>query len=781
VEKPGHKGFDRVVRTVCSPDCTGTCGVNAFVKDDRIIKLEPAEYPDPKYQRICLKGIAMATERLHHQRRLTSPLIRKGNRGEGKWKKVTWSQAYDYIGKKLNHNIDRFGARSNAWINSAGNYGYRSMSSHKRVANCLGGTHFTTMSLSSDWAGYMGYFSALGEFGRANDISEIPGARYVLSVGRNMADTAHSEMHFLFDAMENGTKFVMVDPRFSRSAAKADEWVPIRPGTDTALALGMINVVINENLHKESYIVKHTNLPYLVRRDTQQLLRVRDLDGGDSQECLVIDSHSGLPVPVSQTQSPSLKGQVGISTHSGDMLDCETAFECNWRHWQSFTPEKASTICEIPAEQIRHLAKEYACTEPAWIWLGQGSQRYFHGHLTFRAWITLAALCGNIGKDYAGVNLMDGPMMNLYKEPPAEWIAPGGKEGHTLPGTRLMEVLTTDDPYPIRSLWTAATGFGTQTPFFERFIHEALPRLDLFAVSEQVMTGAAEYADVVLPCVSYYEDDWDLVASAESWFMQLRRRAVPPMGASRNDFDIYKGLCEHLGQGEDWQIDAQESCRKILSSHHNPVINRIDWNELKNKGIVMLDVERPYTPYRDMTFPTPSGRIELYQEQFVDLGEAVLTYKEPLEGKYSKDSKKFPFQLITYKHVHSTHATHTILPLINAVLPGPLLEISPSDALALSIEEGDLVEVFNDRGSFKLHTTLSNSTRPGVLAMTQGWWKLHFVEGHPASLGHIPENKAQNRVVENNVPLWDIHCNIKKVNQANQNSKTEGKNHVPQK
>ncbi len=752
-----------MVRTVCSPDCTGTCGVNAFVKDGRLIKLEPASYPDPRFERICLKGIAMATQRLHHPDRLTHPLIRAGARGEGKWRRVSWKEAYAYIGERLNRNIEKYGARSNAWINSGANYGYRAMTSSKRVANCLGGTHFTTMAVSSDWAGYIGYFSILGDYGRANDISEVTGARYLISAGRNMADTAHSEMHFLFDAMENGTKFVMIDPRFSRSAAKADEWVPIRPGTDTALVMGMINVIVTDGLMKSDYAVRHSNAPFLVRSDNRAMLRARDLseDGGDAY--MVWDEAIQRVSTVSDATAPRLMSRCVVTGVDGAQIECRTAFDALWEGLSDFTPEHASSVCGVPAEQIRRIAREYATTEPAWIWLGQGSQRYHHGHITFRAWITLASLCGNIGKPYAGASLLDGPLFTMFKTPAPDWLSPGGKEGHSLPGSRLMQTLVDDDPYPVRSLWTAATGFATQTPFFARFVKEALPRLELFVVSEQMMTGAAEYADVVLPCVSYFEDDWDLVGSAESWFMQLRRRAVDPVGESRNDFDIYGGLCEHLGIGEDWRMTPEESCRQLIDTHPAPIINGLDWDTLCRDGIVSLPVERPYTPYRDMKFNTPSGRIELYQEQFADLGEEILVYKEPLEGARSPGADKYPFQLISYKHVHTAHGTHVMLPLIQEVLPGPRVEIAVTDAERIGITEDDLVEVFNERGSFQARATITNALQPGVLGLAQGWWKKHFHAGHPSTLGHVPVNAVQSRVIETNVPLWDIHCQIRPV------------------
>lgn len=121
----------------------GCCGVNAFVKDDRIVKLEPVTFPDERYNRICLRGIAMATERIHHESRLTHPLIRVGERGEGKWRKVSWDEAFDYIAERMERIARTDGWRSNAWITMGGNYGVRAATAPTRVSNSVGGTLFS--------------------------------------------------------------------------------------------------------------------------------------------------------------------------------------------------------------------------------------------------------------------------------------------------------------------------------------------------------------------------------------------------------------------------------------------------------------------------------------------------------------------------------------------------------------------------------------------------------------------------------------------------------------
>jgi len=756
---------DRVVRTVCSPNCMGTCGVNAHVKDDLIVRLEPADFPDAAYKRICLKGIAMATQRLHHPDRLTHPMIRNGPRGSGQWRKISWEEANAYIAERLTKVRDEYGARANAWINAIGNYGFKAYTSTARMANSMQGSYFTSLMLSGDFGGSIGLISTLGVFVASNDISEIGGAKYLLNVGRNCADTAHSEMHFIFDAQEQGLKHVVVDPRFTRTAAKSDEWVAPHPGSDIAFALGLIHVIVRDNLIDLPYVLRHTNAPFLVRRDTRALLRERDLRPGGSEAFMVWDAVSGAPTPVSEASELTLRGVWQLTAADGTALECCTSFEANWAVWQRYTAVYAQSLTGVPAEQIERVAREYATSPAAWIWLGMGPQRYYHGHLTYRAYVTLAALCGNIGKPYAGVNYMEGASFAMGIAPPPEWMSPGGKTGSTLPGTRLLEIIRDGQPYPVKSLWTAAIGFGSQTPFFKRFVEEALPQLELFAVSELVMTEAAQWADIVLPCVSYFEDDWDLVGGGENWIMQLRRRAVPPVGESRNDIEIYSGVARLMGEGEHWQIDPEQSCKELLAKNLDPRIASVDWETLKRDGVARVEVPRPYTPFRDMQFRTASGRIELYQEMFVDVGEETLDHKEPLETV--REDSTYRLRLLSVKTVHSAHAQHTILPAIKEVMGDPRLEIATADALPRGIADGDWVTVFNERGRVTLQASVADHMRPGVMCITQGFWRRHFRDGHPQDLiGRVPDNPVQTRMMETNNPLLDVLCDVKRASQV---------------
>ena len=739
---------------MCSPNCEACCGVNAFVKDERIYKIEPAEFPESHHRRICLRGMAMAVQRLHHADRLLHPLKRIGARGAGRWEPISWEQALDEIAAKLDQIVRRYGAAGNAFMTMTGNYGFKSMTAAARIANSLEATLFTNHGMMGDLGAMMGYLPSLGVPTVANEHADLPHARYVLVLGRNPADTAHSEMHYLFDALENGARLCVVDPRFTRTAAKADEWVGVRPGTDAAFVIGLINVLIADGLVDAAYIRRHTNAPFLVRPDGR-LLRAADA-GLPGEDFVVWDEARAALCPSREATAARLAGAATLVLADASRIECRTAWDLMCEVWAPYTPERVADLCEIPAEQVRRVARDYATIHPAWIWIGAGLQRYHHGHLAHRAAITLAALTGNIGKPYAGVNCIDGALFQLWYFAPEAWLAPGGRTGKRLPGTRMIESIANGEPYPVKSLWLQAYGFATQAPNVGRFLREALPELDLFIVTEQLMTEAAEYADYVLPCVSYFEDDEELVAGATDWYLQLRRRAVAPVGESRNDYQIFGAIAARLGRGEGWDMSAREAYRFVLGNHRNRMFQQVDVAALERDGVVALPIERPHIPFRDLKFPTPSGRIELYVEALMPHGEQMLVFREQFESARSPKAAQYPLTLMSPKQVHTAHSQHTMLPWIRELVPAPRLEISPSDAALRGIVDEDLVRVWNDRGRLLVHALVNPGVKAGTLVIQQGWWRRHFRAGHYADLGHVVPNPAQDAIIETNYPVWDV-------------------------
>lgn len=763
---PGTVKADKVIRSVCSPNCTGSCGINVHVKDGKLLKIEPAEFPDPRYKRICLKGISMAMQRVDHPDRVRYPMLRKGVRGGGDWQRVTWDQAFDHLAEKLTRIAGEYGPEANSWISMTGNYGIISMMVSARVANCLGGTAFTNLGIMGDLGANMGFLPTLGVHQESNEWPDIVGSKLIILFGKNIADTAHSDIHFMFDAMEKGARVVSIDPRFSRTSTKADQWIPIRPGTDAAMILAMMKVIIDAGLHDRAYLSRHTNSPYLVREDTGALLRMDAIDPAAGRDYVVLDAASGLPVPATTASAPILDWRGGVPVPGGERLQCRTGFNTLLESLREFTLEKAQAITEVPGNVIRDLALEYARTDPASLWIGQGTQRYFNGHQSFRALITLGAVTGNIGKRHAGVSWGGGSLLRLIFATPPAWLMPGGRTGRVYPGTRIHDIIGAADPYPIKSLWAHNYGFGTQTPRRNRFINEVLGHLDLFVVSEQVMTQAARFADVVLPATTYYEEDADVVASWNNMYVQLRTRAIDSIGEAKSDWDIFKGLCERMGQGEHWQMSAMEACEFIMKNATDPMFRNMDWDALVRDGVQRAAIGKPHVPFSDLKFPTPSGKVEVYTETLVQHGQGVPTFEEPMEGNRQDKARRYPLTFMSNHAMYSVNAQHMILPWIREVAPEPRVEMHPEDAAARGLKDGDAIKVFNDRGFFKAHVNVTEGIKPGALNLGQGWWPEHFIEGHYADLTHMPLNAAQETILESNYPVFDCLVEVERCAEA---------------
>ena len=239
----------KLVRTACSPNCVNSCGHLVHVKNDKIVKVEPASFPDPRYNRICLKGISNAMQRTYSPDRVKYPMMRVGERGSGKWKRISWDEAYDYLAKKITQIQKKYGDGAMAWMSMTGDYGVFGQLISHRIANVMKGTILTNLGIMGDLASNIGFFPATGMLQDAHAWPDLMNSRLAIFLGCNYAETALNDIRFVWDAKENGMKLVVVDPRFSNTAAKADQWISLRPGTDGAFMLGMANVILKRNLH----------------------------------------------------------------------------------------------------------------------------------------------------------------------------------------------------------------------------------------------------------------------------------------------------------------------------------------------------------------------------------------------------------------------------------------------------------------------------------------------------------------------------------------------------
>ncbi|MDO8690742.1 MAG: molybdopterin-dependent oxidoreductase, partial [Dehalococcoidia bacterium] len=590
------------VRTVCTPNCCNTCGILAHVESGRIVKVEPAPFPDPRYTRICLKGLA-SLERQYHPQRLKQPLRRAGERGGGRWDPVSWDVALGEIASRLGEIAARHGPRSVAFATLTGSYAFLASRAANRFASAFGGCVPTRGTIMGDNAGNMGMAQVLGRT-TAHEPDDWANSRFIILWSRNMAETYMNDFRFILDAREKGARVIAIDPRFTPTAAQCDEWIPVRPGTDTALALSMMQVIIKEGLHDRDFMARYTVGPFLVRSDDGRFLR------DEAGQPVAWDTAKGQAVSVGEAIEPALTGRYVVKG-----LSCSPAFQRLADLVAGYAPDRGEAITGAPAETIIRLAREYATSKPANILLSQGGQRYYQGHQFYRAGVTLAALTGNLGTPGGGASsIFIWPMQSLSGVQRFDF--PDGKRYTPLPGMMLYDGIDTGDPWPIRAAWFIGYNFVNQAANPNRMIKQLFPKLDLIVVSEQLMTATAQYADYVLPVTTFYEAD-DLVLPYDNLHVQVQQKVVEPERECKADIEIFGELARKMGLGEYFKNTTEQFLRDFLASGE-PLLEGITLERLREEGAIRLNLPMPFVPFAERAFPTPSGRAEFYLERLAE-------------------------------------------------------------------------------------------------------------------------------------------------------------------
>lgn len=728
----------RLVRTVCDPNCHANprCGIVAHVEEGRITSIEPGSFPLPEYdRRICLMGMSRL-EYQYHQDRLRYPLQRIGERGEGKWRRISWDEAFNILVERLGEIAVKFGSRSVAFYTGTGAFGVLTKGAPHRFAAVFGGT--ATRPGGIDYGVPKGLEYAFGvpasTFFRpgGHEYADAVHSRMIILWGGNAADTRFVDFRFVLEAQRRGAKVVCVDPNRSATAGKADQWISLRPGTDTALALSLLHEIFAQGRQDDAFLRKHTNAPFLVRADTGCFLRQDDVVPGGSSSYMVWDAMSQRSVSHLEARHSAMTGRYEVFPVGGTGVECVPALQLLLDLSRSYLPERASVITGVPAHDIRDLAREFTSQKPASIRLGFGVDRWYYSDYTARAVANLVVATGNIGVPGGGVSVHDGS----YPQPVNQraFRSPDGREAATLDIVSLMNAIEHGTPYPVKALWVSAANLLNQTAANrKRAMGSIVPALELIVVVDHFMTDTAEVADIVLPACTIFERP-DLVPGM---FLQLQQKAVEPEGESKSDFDIFAGLATRLGLGAYFDRSPEDYLSEMIATD-DPLLAGITLERLQREGAVFLNRPRePYVSFRDLKFQTPSGRIEIYKEELLKFGAELPCYREPIEASpESALFKRFPLVLLFSHSKHRIHSTFANMPTIKKLEPEPVLEVHPVDAQHRGIVPDQLVRVHNDRGSVMLRCRFNGDLRPGVVVITEGSWVKDFPGGDPYSLTH---------------------------------------------
>jgi anaerobic selenocysteine-containing dehydrogenase len=657
------------VKAVCPHDCPDTCGMVVTVDPatNRAVDLR-GDKEHPFTRGFLCQKVTNYLDRVYHPDRLLYPLKRVGLKGEGKFARIGWDEAIRTI-------ADRFRAIAASadgpqailpysYAGTMGKLMYGSLDRrffHRLGASLLDRTICAT-------AGAVGCDITLGTRAMIDPEAAV-NARYIVNWGSN---TAVTNIHFWkveHEARKRGARIVTVDPYKSPTAAKSDWWIPIRPGTDAALALGVMHIIFRERWEDEDYLKNH----------------------------------------------------------------CVGANELRERVRTGYDPATVSHITGLSVAEIERFAREYGRAResfggPALIRVNYGLQRHGGGGMAVRTITCLPALTGDWRHAGAGAFLSTSklyPFDDHYLTRP-DLIPPGTR---TVNMVNLAEALHGELPGPpVRALYVYNSNPAAVNPDQSR-VHSGLAREDLFTVvHDQFRTDTADFADIVLPATTQLEH-FDIHNSYGHLYVQANNPAIAPLGESKPNTEVFRLLGRAMGfEPELFDTPDEELARRSLQEPEGSATGRFAGITLEatRAGPVRLNVPQNWAPFATGEFPTPSGKCELYSDREARAGRDPLPhYIPPHEDPQTKPelAAKYPLQLLTPPSPSFLNSTFVNVDTLRRSAGEPALEIHPSDAARRNITDGQTVSVFNGRGRFRAKAVVAETVKPGVVVSLGLWWR----------------------------------------------------------
>jgi len=647
----------RVIRTVCR-ECGVRCGMLVHVQEGRAIKVESVSGPLKLMDELCPKAEA-SLERLYHPARLLYPQKRVGERGEGKWQRITWDEALDTIAQKFIIAKDRYGAES---VVLAKGYYDRRADFVSRLGNTFGTPNVTSIDNTCYIPSASGRLITYG-FDGIPDLSGRPDC--ILCWGSS-ADPP----------LKPGGKLIVVNTLETEAAKRADMWLRPRPGTDLALALGMLHVIVNEKLYDKDFVDKWTAGFDKLEKHIQQYPpeKVAEITWIPSEKII-----EAARLFTSYRYACLMNGNASEDTYNS--TQCARAFSI------------IQAICgllDIPGGTVN-----------------------VEGTILFEA-TAEDILRNKLPKEQEAKRL---GVEAGYLPPDDLWDSIVCKPAEIRP-QHVMTAIFEEKPYPVQVLGV----FGSNpllTWSNSRRVYEALKKVNFLVVADLVMTPTAAMADFVLPVASYLESDAVIVSGTGMGVFHLQaQQRVAQIGECRSIPEMIIGLANRLGLGEYFGKDLHT----FLDNYLTPM--GMTFDELRRRPSVISSTIR-YRKYSERGFNTPSGKVEIYSSLCEQWGyEPLPIYHEPEETPVSAPElvNEYPLILTSTHEANYVHSQDRYLEGLRKHKPNPLVVIHPETAGRLGISEGDQVFIENKRGRIKQIATLSEGVDQRVVSVGYCWW-----------------------------------------------------------
>ncbi len=709
---------EKLVPTMCAM-CGPSqgCGINAVVRNGRFVGIEPLKDAPLNRGKNCGKAHA-APQWVYSPQRLRYPLKRVGERGEGKFKRITWNEALDTIASKLKEQKEQFGPESLAILSPAA----RSYSSYfRRFLAAHGSPNYAHSGICAMQKGFSFQYT-LG----SSPTADIQNTRLLIIWAKQpiYAGSAKGGVRELLAAKARGVKIIAVKPTMEPDAALADIWVPIRPGTDAAFALALLNVVITEKLYDREFVGKWTYgfdrlVPHVQKYTPEWAERISGVPAAQTREVarlFATTKHACIETGNGFEHSPSCNDAVrsvailiaitgNLDRRGGNLLSAGPGGMEGLgspgigRSGNSGSPDGPRRFAGLggpgaPAPKSKQSGRP-----------GPGESR------------------DSLVYTQEQVNRLVAPEFPLPFQT---------SNSPTSAYYRIFESVLTGKPYPIRTIIAPGTQPVTSTRG-TRTVLEALKKVDFYVVLDVARTADMNYADIVIPISTMYEVDHPFEGRG-NWIMP-RRRVIEPIGESKSDYEFWIELGARMGYGKHfWHGSVEEWKREELKGHG------ITLEELlrKPEGIVRQNARQPVYEKYEQAFSARSSRfskapylpqqkVAIYNTTFEEAGFNPLPeWREPPESLTATPEllNKYPL-LFSDFHTSKVYNASWLrnLPHLREVAPDPTLQIHPETAQARGIRHGDWVVVESPHGTIRLKADVNPGIRRDTVMALHGWWE----------------------------------------------------------
>ncbi len=676
--------MNRIVKAACPHDCPDACGVLITAQDGRATKIQgDPEHPVTRGF-LCAK-VAKYLDRVYSPDRVLHPMRRIAPKGPGQpnaavgtnagaevWKRISWDEALAEITSRFRAISSEFGSEAILPYSYGGTLGaLNGGSMDRRFFHRLGASELDRTICSA--AGEAGLKSVLG-VKLGTEPEQFHHSKYIIAWAANIHGNNVHLWPFITEARRNGAKLVVIDPYRTRTAECADWYLPINPGTDAALALGMMHVIIGENLHDADYVAQHTLGFEQLREKVKEYPpeRVAQWTGiaADDIRKLAREYATVRPSVIRLNYGVQRSEAGGMATRAVVMLPCITG---------------------------------------SWKEVGGGLQMSVSGAVDFNS------------DELKRPDLMRAAL---------------GREARTLNMTELGRVLNEVSDPPVKALFVYNSNPAAVCPNHQAVIRGLL-RPDLFTVvHEQFFTDTTDYADILLPATTFFEHK-DLQKGYGHYYLQVSNQAIDPLGECLSNVELFRALALRMGfedecfrQTVDQMIDLaldskdpwmQGMSRERLEQGHR----RMNFPDSESHREVDQATVHYFLPFAYGGFRTSSGKAELYSESLKAQGlDPVAEFRPPSESRHGEKRHSAPLELLARKADNFLNTTFTNLPSVQEMEEPGLLEISAADARARGIVNGDRVRVFNRRGNVELKARVDGKVQAGVVSASLYWAKM---------------------------------------------------------